>query len=515
MIYVCVPLHDEARTAGLVLWKVRQVFTAFPREYQLLVLDDASTDGTGGVLASYAKVLPMTIVTHRVRQGYAKSLEELLRLALQRTDRAKRDCAITLHGDFVHSPESMDEMVKRLESGADLVVAELVEARGHPPRALRLVRRWTPWLLRVPGVKDTVSGFLALRLILLRQALKRDDAPLLATDGWCANAELLARLAPHARRVDTIPAAARYDLVQRPSRVKPWRRLLEAWRARAIIRAARVSALTLLLFAAPPLPGLRAQTDTAGRDTTADSVRTAALVPIGAVMPAPRKSPAVRFPVGERLVYGARFGPFSVGGATMEVAGIDTVRGIETVHFVFTISGGALWYHIEQKLESWVGRYDFHSRRFWNQTEEKGKAWERKFDNYPDSGFYREAGHDTTRLTVLGPLDDAAFLYWIRTVPLEIGKRYEYERYFRPERNPVIVEVLKRERVSVAGKKWQAIVIRPRIPHGGGIFAEKADARMWLSDDDRRIMLALQSTFSFGQVTMKLKEYSGAPAERP
>src|SRR2546422_1669303 len=79
MIYVCVPVHNEARTAGLVLWKVRQVFTAFPREYELLVLDDASTDDTREVLASYAKVLPMTIVTHRERRGYARSLEELLR----------------------------------------------------------------------------------------------------------------------------------------------------------------------------------------------------------------------------------------------------------------------------------------------------------------------------------------------------------------------------------------------------------------------------------------------------
>jgi hypothetical protein len=62
--------------------------------------------------------------------------------------------------------------------------------------------------------------------------------------------------------------------------------------------------------------------------------------------------------------------------------------------------------------------------------------------------------------------------------------------------------------VSVAGHKWDAIVIRPAIPNGRGIFAEKADARMWLSDDDRRIVLALQSNFSFGQVTLKLKEFA-------
>jgi len=494
MIYVCVPVHNEARTAGLVLWKVRQVFTAFPREYQLLVLDDASTDDTHEVLASYAKVLPMTIVTHRERRGYARSLEELLRLALQRTDRPKRDCAITLHADFVHSPESMEDMVKHLESGADLVVAELVEQRGQVSRALGLARRWTPRLLRIAGLRDTVSGFLALRLIVLRQALRGDTPRFLQTEGWCASAELVARLAPHARRLDAVPAAARYDLVQRPSRVRPWRQLLEAWRARSVIRAAR-TALALLLISV----GVQAQSDTASRTDSMGTDSAAAIVPPAVAVP---------FTVGERLVYGARYGPFSVGTATMRVAGIDTVRGVEAVHFVFLIDGGALWYHIHQNLESWVGRHDFRSRRFLNQTEEKGKTWERKFEIYPDSGFYREAGRDTTAPTVPDPLDDAAFLYWIRTVPLEIGKRYEYRRYFRPERNPVIVDVLKRERVGVAGKKWNAIVVRPRIPNGGGIFAEKADARMWLSDDSLRIMLALQSKFSFGQVTLKLKEIS-------
>ena len=30
MIYVCIPSHNEAQTVGLLLWKIRQVFTAFP-----------------------------------------------------------------------------------------------------------------------------------------------------------------------------------------------------------------------------------------------------------------------------------------------------------------------------------------------------------------------------------------------------------------------------------------------------------------------------------------------------
>src|SRR5207245_995062 len=203
---------------------------------------DGSTDGTAEVLASYARVLPMTVVTHAARAVYARSLEELLRLALQRTNRPKRDCAIIIHADFAHGPEAMEEMVKKLESGADLVVAEQLQEVGRTPWSLRLARRLTPRLLPVAGVQDTVSGYLALRLAVLRQAT-RGDAPsersLLRTDGWCANAELLARLAPHARRLETVRAAARYDLHQRPSRVHPWQALVAAWHARPVIRAVR------------------------------------------------------------------------------------------------------------------------------------------------------------------------------------------------------------------------------------------------------------------------------------
>ena len=507
MIYVCVPVHNEVSTVGLVLWKVRQVFTAFQREYQIIACDDASSDGSGDVLASYARVLPLTIVKHRSRQGYARSLEELLRLALQRTDRPKRDCAITLHADFVHPPETMEEMVKRLESGADLVVAEQ-NGRGARSWPERWVRHWAPRLLRVgSGVKDSISGFTALRLIVLRQASKGSAEPLLTAEGWSANAELVARLAAHARRLETVPMAARYDLKRRPSRTTPLQQLLAVWRSRGLIRAAKAMIIALSLGVGP----LAGQ----GRDSVCTGVLVKSStppVPAPPARPPPPPPPAVAaipavpFPVGERLTYSAKYGLFSVGTATMEVVGIDTVQRVETVHIRFRITGGALWYHLDQTIESWVGRYDFRSRRFSSIQDERDRHRERRYEIFPDSGFYREAGRDTTFATVLDPLDDASFLYWIRTVPLEVGKRYEYARYFRPDRNPVIIEVLGRERVSVAGRKWHALVVRPKIPQGRGIFAEKSETRIWLSDDARRLVLAIQSNFSFGQVTLKLKD---------
>lgn len=241
MIYVCVPCHNEADTVGLLLWKVRQVFTEFQREYQLLVGDDASTDHTSETLTPYTKVLPLTVVRHRRREGYARTVEELLRLATERTDRPKRDCAIVLHADFTHAPAALPDIVRRLDSGADLVVGQgRLTPEGEPSRGYRLLRHWARLLVprraRVPGVRDPLSGFLAFRLITLKSAMRSWPDPLLRTDSWAANAELAAKAARHARRVDTVEVAERHDLRQRSSRLAPWGEARALWRHRGALR---------------------------------------------------------------------------------------------------------------------------------------------------------------------------------------------------------------------------------------------------------------------------------------
>jgi glycosyltransferase involved in cell wall biosynthesis len=239
MIYVCIPSYNEAPTIGLLLWKVRQVFAGFPREYQLLVLDDGSNDPTAEVLERYTRVLPLTVTRHRDRVGYAGTVEELLRQAVDRTDRPKRDAAVLMHADFAHSPQFIPDLVRRIESGADIVIAE-TKLEGEPSRARRLVRRLAPLLLRgavsVPGVSDVVSGFAIFRLVALRNAFRSRPAPLLTTEGWAANAELYDRTARHARRVETISAVERRDLRQRSSRTGSWDVAVTVWRSRSRLR---------------------------------------------------------------------------------------------------------------------------------------------------------------------------------------------------------------------------------------------------------------------------------------
>ena len=243
MIYVCIPSYNEAPTVGLLLWKIRQVFAGFAREYQLLVLDDGSTDATTEVLEPYSRVLPLTVIRHDRRMGYAASVEELLRQAVELTDRPKRDAAILLHADFTHNPLVIPDLVRRVESGADIVVAE-GRLEREPSRSYRLLRRFAPYLLRgvvaVPGVSDLVSGFSIVRLVALRNAIRSNPGRLLVTEGWAANAELYWRAGRYARRIEAVPSVERHDLRHRASRIRPLGAARELWRSRALLRAAPI-----------------------------------------------------------------------------------------------------------------------------------------------------------------------------------------------------------------------------------------------------------------------------------
>jgi hypothetical protein len=139
---------------------------------------------------------------------------------------------------------------------------------------------------------------------------------------------------------------------------------------------------------------------------------------------------------------------------------------------------------------------------------------ERRFEIMPDRGILLEEGKPQST-TVEAPLDDGAFLYFVRTIPLEVGQTYEFNRYFRPDRNPVTIRVLRREHIKVPAGEFDAIVVQPIIKTKG-IFSEGGRAEVWLSDDADRIMLQMKSKLPFGSLNMYLRSYErGASISRP
>jgi glycosyltransferase involved in cell wall biosynthesis len=244
MLYICIPAFNEAPTIGLLLWRIRKVFEEYSREYEILVLDDGSTDATAETLKPYTEVLPLTILHNEERKGYGAALDTLVRAAVKRTRYPRRDALILMQGDFTDQPEHIPELVKRFEGGADVVVAEQSTHSKRAPAAVRRLRRVAPWVLRpfvkVPGVRDPLGTFRLFRIAVLRDLLKEaGEAPIAQRAGWAANVEVLVKAARCARRVETVELDARYDLRPRATRVRPFAGAMDLYRFGWATRASR------------------------------------------------------------------------------------------------------------------------------------------------------------------------------------------------------------------------------------------------------------------------------------
>ena len=215
------------------------------------------------------------------------------------------------------------------------------------------------------------------------------------------------------------------------------------------------------------------------------------------------------FGVGEKSTFDVRFGGLRVGGGSLQVIGRETLRGRDVWHTAFTVEGGVPFYRVDDRYESWFEVGTLTSLAFNRQIEEGRRERMQSFDIMPDKGQYVERTRQktTVKKTVDDPLDEGAFLYFVRTIPLVVGQTYDFNRYFVPDRNPVRIRVLRKERVTVPAGTFNAIVIQPVIKTRG-IFSENGQAEVWLSDDPSRILLQLKSKLSFGSLNLYLKSYT-------
>jgi hypothetical protein len=231
----------------------------------------------------------------------------------------------------------------------------------------------------------------------------------------------------------------------------------------------------------------------------------------GSALPEPMRQPdgsmPVPFGVGERLDYEVRFGSIKVGNGSMEVKEITEVRGRPSWHTIFRIQGGIPLYRVNDTYESWFDVNTLNSLRYHQDVDEGSYERRRRYEIYPERGMMKE-GDKPEEPTVNAPLDEGSFLYFVRTIPFEVGKTYEFARYFKAQGNPVRIRVLRRETVTVPGGTFKTVVLQPTF-QTKGIFSQNGRAEVWITDDERRMMVQMKSKLSFGSLNLFLKGAKG------
>lgn len=221
------------------------------------------------------------------------------------------------------------------------------------------------------------------------------------------------------------------------------------------------------------------------------------------------------FVVGESLRYAVKIGMLRVGTATMSVADMATVRGVESYHFVFTIEGGVPGYRVEDRVEAWTGRDDLITRRFYKKIREGSFRAEEHLEIFPDSGHYVVNGGEP-QPSPAEPLDETSFFYYMRAVPsLVVGETYVYNRYYKAEKNPLTIAVTERERIKLPnGNKVQTLKLEPTMGHHD-LLSPRVRAQVWLTDDHRRLPVRIRLKTPYGTLTLKLEAVEQVDPDAP
>jgi dolichol-phosphate mannosyltransferase len=198
---VCLPTYDERENLPRMIEALSGVLREGDR---VLVIDDASPDGTGEIADALAAQHPFLDVLHRSAKeglgrayiaGFYRALADGAELVLE------MDC------DFSHDPADVPRLIAAAEDGADLVLGSRYVPGGQ-------TRNWGPIRKLISrggsvyaaiflqmGVKDPTGGFKCFR----RDVLEELDLDGITPRGYAFQIETTYRVKQAGRRVVEIP----------------------------------------------------------------------------------------------------------------------------------------------------------------------------------------------------------------------------------------------------------------------------------------------------------------------
>jgi dolichol-phosphate mannosyltransferase len=185
-VSIVVPTYNERQNLPRL---VEAVAKHMRTEYEIVVVDDSSPDGTGELALDLAKEHPIRLVSRPAKSGLGSAYRDGFKVA-------KGDIIFQMDADLSHDPRYLPALIEAIENGADLAVGSRYSGNGR-------IVGWNWYRRLVSGTGNTLA-----RLVLgLRsrdnttgyRAYAREAADIVQmvqSDGYASMVEAL----HHARR---------------------------------------------------------------------------------------------------------------------------------------------------------------------------------------------------------------------------------------------------------------------------------------------------------------------------
>jgi dolichol-phosphate mannosyltransferase len=223
-VVVVLPAYNEAQSLGFLLQRLDRAMREDDVDYEIIVVDDGSTDDTARIVGEYAQHVPVRLEQHEVNRGLGTTIRDGLKTAVSTT--TDEDIIVVMDADNTHPPGLIHNMVRIIREGADVVIASRYrpgsDIRGVPfPRKLLSLGARVLFQLLFPirGVRDYTCAYRAYRAPVVRDAFRRYGDDFVDQKGFQCMVDILLKL----RELDLIfrevPLILRYDLKRGASKM--------------------------------------------------------------------------------------------------------------------------------------------------------------------------------------------------------------------------------------------------------------------------------------------------------
>lgn len=226
------------------------------------------------------------------------------------------------------------------------------------------------------------------------------------------------------------------------------------------------------------------------------------------------------FGPGERLEFSVEYGILKAGTATLAVTGPEQYNGLLAYRISATAQSNpafSTFFEVNDLNEAYLDIVQFHTLRFFKNLHEGDFRYQEEvlFDQDAGMVYYPEET-DSSLMSMEIPahaLDVLSCLYFVRTLPLEVGNTYYVDSHIDNDNYPLKIVVYERDHIRVPAGEFDCIMVQPEL-RSQGLFDQQGEIWVWLTDDDRHMPVLMRSAIVIGEIVCVLEEYTtGTPIE--
>ena len=226
MIIILLPAYNEQESLPQLIPKIEKTLLLFKEDYKIIVCNDGSTDRTQAILEEYSTHLPIEIIHHRINRGLGESCRDLFERAALIANTG--DVLVRLDCDDTHEPEFIPEIIRKIRSGYDVVIASRF-ASGGGQMGVNRYRAFISWganlfmkiFFPIEGLKEYSCGFRGYSADKIKEAIAfyGNNFIQLKGLGFTCTLEKLVKLKMINARFSEVPFVLRYDQKQSASKM--------------------------------------------------------------------------------------------------------------------------------------------------------------------------------------------------------------------------------------------------------------------------------------------------------